>query len=210
MLLLRLARIRFGLLHFLPAAAAWAALQASGVERRVRSCGRAHLGVPRLRGMTWSAPPTCSGLFREQPPEPAESARAGLVQALSPIQRLQRAYHPWTSYDRSARAGQRRHRDQLRVSDPEPPPHPSRSASFRATCSASRSASLAPPGSSAGQPEGGRDPGRLGGARWNRRNRRHRIHRLAADSQPLPSGPELQEAKLGILSAALSLPPCSS
>ena len=38
-------------------------------------------------------------LFREQPtPELAESARLGLAQSLSPNERLQRAYHPWTSY----------------------------------------------------------------------------------------------------------------
>ena len=38
-------------------------------------------------------------LFREQPtPQLAESARVGLAQALSPNERLQRAYHPWTSY----------------------------------------------------------------------------------------------------------------
>ena len=38
-------------------------------------------------------------LFREQPtPELAESARVGLAQSLSPNERLQLAYHPWTSY----------------------------------------------------------------------------------------------------------------
>jgi protein-disulfide isomerase len=49
--------------------------------------------------VTWSAPPDLFRLFREQPtPELAESARVGLAQALSPNERLQRAYHPWTSY----------------------------------------------------------------------------------------------------------------
>ena len=37
--------------------------------------------------------------FREQPtPELARSAQAGLVSALSPNERLQTFYHPWTSY----------------------------------------------------------------------------------------------------------------
>ncbi len=100
MLLLRLARIRFGLLHFLLAAAAWVALQASGVEPVV-------LGL--AVGLLTSAYAPARGdleratdlfrLFREQPtPELAESARVGLAQALSPNERLQRAYHPWTSY----------------------------------------------------------------------------------------------------------------
>ena len=100
MLLLRLARIRFGLLHFLLAAAAWVALQTSGVEPVV-------LGL--AVGLLTSAYAPARGdleratdlfrLFREQPtPELAESARVGLAQALSPNERLQRAYHPWTSY----------------------------------------------------------------------------------------------------------------
>src|SRR5207245_8088605 len=38
-------------------------------------------------------------LFREQPtPELARSARAGLESAISPNERLQQLYHPWTSY----------------------------------------------------------------------------------------------------------------
>jgi protein-disulfide isomerase len=37
--------------------------------------------------------------FREQPtPELARSARVGLQQAISPNERLQEAFHPWTSY----------------------------------------------------------------------------------------------------------------
>ena len=38
-------------------------------------------------------------LFREQPtPELARSARAGLASAISPNERLQHVFHPWTSY----------------------------------------------------------------------------------------------------------------
>src|SRR5213079_2704410 len=37
--------------------------------------------------------------FREQPtPELARSARVGLESAISPNERLQQLYHPWTSY----------------------------------------------------------------------------------------------------------------
>jgi Na+/H+ antiporter NhaA len=100
MLLLRLARVRYGLLYFLLGAAAWVALQASGVEPVV-------LGL--AVGLLTSAYAPARGdleratdlfrLFREQPtPELAESARIGLAQSLSPNERLQRAYHPWTSY----------------------------------------------------------------------------------------------------------------
>jgi Na+/H+ antiporter NhaA len=99
-LLLRLARIRYGLLYFLFGAAAWVALQASGVEPVV-------LGL--VLGLLTSAyapkrddlerATDLFRLFREQPtPELAESARVGLAQSLSPNERLQRAYHPWTSY----------------------------------------------------------------------------------------------------------------
>jgi Na+/H+ antiporter NhaA len=100
MLLLRLARVRYGLLYFLLSAAAWVALQASGVEPVV-------LGL--AVGLLTSAYAPARGdleratdlfrLFREQPtPELAESARVGMAQSLSPNERLQRAYHPWTSY----------------------------------------------------------------------------------------------------------------
>ncbi|HEX3200020.1 MAG TPA: Na+/H+ antiporter NhaA [Propionibacteriaceae bacterium] len=100
MLLLRLARVRYGLLYFLLSAAAWVALQSSGVEPVV-------LGL--AVGLLTSAYAPARGdleratdlfrLFREQPtPELAESARVGLAQSLSPNERLQRAYHPWTSY----------------------------------------------------------------------------------------------------------------
>lgn len=38
-------------------------------------------------------------LFREQPtPELARSARTGVASAISPNERLQHLYHPWTSY----------------------------------------------------------------------------------------------------------------
>jgi Na+/H+ antiporter NhaA len=100
MLLLRLARIRYGLLYFFLAALAWVALQASGVEPVVLG-----LAVGLLTSAYAPARADLERatdlfrLFREQPtPELAESARMGLAQSLSPNERLQRAYHPWTSY----------------------------------------------------------------------------------------------------------------
>jgi protein-disulfide isomerase len=58
--------------------------------------------------LTWAAPAERSDLeqasdlfrrFREQPtPELARSARLGLESAVSPNERLQHRYHPWTSY----------------------------------------------------------------------------------------------------------------
>ncbi len=53
----------------------------------------------RRRAATSSARPISSGCFREQPtPELERDARAGLRSAISPNERLQQLYHPWTSY----------------------------------------------------------------------------------------------------------------
>jgi Na+/H+ antiporter NhaA len=99
-LLLRLARVRYGLLYFLFGAASWVALEASGIEPVV---------IGLVLGLLTSAyapkrddlerATDLFRLFREQPtPQLAASARVGLAQSLSPNERLQRAYHPWTSY----------------------------------------------------------------------------------------------------------------
>jgi protein-disulfide isomerase len=81
-------------------AAAWVALQASGVEPVVLglAVGLLTSAYAPMRGDLERATDLFR-LFREQPtPELAESARVGLAQSLSPNERLQRAYHPWTSY----------------------------------------------------------------------------------------------------------------
>ena len=100
MLLLRLARLRFGLLYFLLGAAAWVALQASGIEPVVLGLAVGLLTsayAPKRDDLERAT--DLFRLFREQPtPQLAESARVGLAQSLSPNERLQRAYHPWTSY----------------------------------------------------------------------------------------------------------------
>ena len=99
-LLLHAARVRFGLVYFILAAAAWVALFESGLEPIV-------LGLA-MGLITWAYPAGRGELeratdlfrsFREQPtPEQARSARAGLQSAVSPNARLQYLYHPWTSY----------------------------------------------------------------------------------------------------------------
>jgi Na+/H+ antiporter NhaA len=99
-LLVRAARVRYGLVYFILAAAAWVALYESGLDPIV-------LGLA-MGLITWAYPAGRGELeratdlfrsFREQPtPELARSARAGLQSAVSPNASLQYLYHPWTSY----------------------------------------------------------------------------------------------------------------
>jgi Na+/H+ antiporter NhaA len=93
-------RIRYGLVYFTLGAAAWVALFQSGVDPIVIGLA---MGL-----VAYAYPPGRSDLeratdlfrsFREQPtPELARSAQVGLAGAVSPNERLQRIYHPWTSY----------------------------------------------------------------------------------------------------------------
>src|SRR5207253_8573592 len=79
---------------------AWYALSKSGVDPIVIGLA---MGL-----MTFAAPPARSDLerasdlfrlFREQPtPELARTARLGMTSALSPNERAQQRFHPWTSY----------------------------------------------------------------------------------------------------------------
>ncbi|MGA9312225.1 MAG: Na+/H+ antiporter NhaA, partial [Pseudonocardiaceae bacterium] len=100
LLLVRAARIRQGLIYALLGAATWVALLSSGVDP---------VAVGLAMGLlTYAYPPArddlerATGLFRlfrEQPtPELARSASTGLTAALSPNERLLQLYHPWTSY----------------------------------------------------------------------------------------------------------------
>ncbi|BCJ32152.1 Na+/H+ antiporter NhaA [Actinocatenispora sera] len=89
-----------GVLTVVLALVVWGALRAADVEPVV-----AGLAVGLL---TAAYPPASDDLeratglfrsFREQPtPELARTARAGLAAALSPNERLQQLFHPWTSY----------------------------------------------------------------------------------------------------------------
>ncbi len=96
----RRAGIRAGLVYALLGVAAWVAVLESGVDPVV---------VGLVMGLlTFAYPAARSDLerasdlfrsFREQPtPELARSAGIGLASALSPNERLQLLYHPWTSY----------------------------------------------------------------------------------------------------------------
>jgi Na+/H+ antiporter NhaA len=97
-----LARLEFqrGVVYAGLGIAAWIALSKSGVDPIVIGLA---MGL-----LTWARPAARSDLeratdlfrlFREQPtPELARSASAGLATAVSPNDRLQQLYHPWTSY----------------------------------------------------------------------------------------------------------------
>ena len=93
-------RIHFGLLYVALAAASWVALVESGIDPVV---------VGLVAGLiAYAAPPTRTDLerttdlfrdFREQPTAGmARQLRAGVRTAVSPNDRLQQLWHPWTSY----------------------------------------------------------------------------------------------------------------
>jgi Na+/H+ antiporter NhaA len=92
--------IRQGLLYAALGAAGWVALLKSGIDPVVIGLA---MGL-----LTFAAPAGRDELeratdlfrrFREQPTsELARSAQSGLASAVSPNERLQQLYHPWTSY----------------------------------------------------------------------------------------------------------------
>jgi Na+/H+ antiporter NhaA len=92
--------VQRGVVYALLGVAAWLALSKSGVDPVVIGLA---MGL-----LTWATAPARGDLerasdlfrlFREQPtPELARSARLGLESALSPNERLQLRFHPWTSY----------------------------------------------------------------------------------------------------------------
>jgi Na+/H+ antiporter NhaA len=80
--------------------AAWFALSRSGVDPVVigLALGLVIYAAPAARSDLERASDLFR-LFREQPtPELARSARIGVTAAISPNERLQQLYHPWTSY----------------------------------------------------------------------------------------------------------------
>ena len=93
-------RIRQGVLYVLLGVAAWVAFYKSGVDPLV---------VGLVMGLIAAAHPATRSdlerasevfrMFREQPtPGLAQSAREGVRTALSPNDRMQQLFHPWTSY----------------------------------------------------------------------------------------------------------------
>ena len=99
-LVLRRAGIRYGMIFALLGAGAWVAVLKSGIDPVV--VGLAMGLAVRAHPATRTDLERASDLFRsfrEQPtPELARSAATGLTSALSPNERLQLLYHPWSSY----------------------------------------------------------------------------------------------------------------
>ena len=99
-LVTRAIRLRRGLSYAALGAAMWVALFKSGVDPVVVGLvlGLLTYAYPATRSDLESASERFR-LFREQPtPQLARSARAGVEQAISPNERLQQLYPPWTSY----------------------------------------------------------------------------------------------------------------
>ena len=99
-LVARALRVRAGLIYFALGAAIWVALLESGVEPIVvgLAMGLLAYAYPVARSDLERATERFRE-FREQPtPELARSVRLGLRSAVSPNERLQLLYHPWTSY----------------------------------------------------------------------------------------------------------------
>lgn len=100
MLVLRSTGSRRGPLYALLAVAMWIAFVKSGIDPVVvgLAIGLATFAYPAPRSELERA----SGLFRsfrEQPTSELErEARRGIASAISPNERLQRIYHPWSSY----------------------------------------------------------------------------------------------------------------
>jgi Na+/H+ antiporter NhaA/predicted DsbA family dithiol-disulfide isomerase len=99
-LLMRAGRVRHGLPYVLLGAAAWVAVFESGVDPVVvgLAMGLLTYAYPSARGDLERATDLFR-VFREQPtPELARSAQIGVASTISPNERLQLLYHPWTSY----------------------------------------------------------------------------------------------------------------
>jgi Na+/H+ antiporter NhaA len=96
----RFAGLRNGLVYALLAVAAWVAMFESGIDPLVigLAIGLFIYAYPASRGDLERASDLFR-LFREQPtPELARTAQVGVGAALSPNERLQQRFHPWTSY----------------------------------------------------------------------------------------------------------------
>jgi Na+/H+ antiporter NhaA len=92
--------VRYGLVYAALGAAAWVALYKSGIDPIVVGLvmGLLTYAYPAAR-VDLERASDLFRLFREQPtPELERNARAGLRSAISANDRLQQLYHPWTSY----------------------------------------------------------------------------------------------------------------
>jgi Na+/H+ antiporter NhaA len=99
-LAVRAAGVHIGLVYAGLGAVLWVALLKSGVDPILAGLvmGLLTYAYPAQRSDLERASDLFR-LFREQPtPELARTAQAGLQSAISPNERLQQLYHPWTSY----------------------------------------------------------------------------------------------------------------
>jgi Na+/H+ antiporter NhaA len=99
-LLVRAANIHYGLVYFVLGTAVWIAFYESGVDPVVAGLmgGVIALAYPAQRTDLERASDLFR-LFREQPTgELSRTARSALRSAVSPNERLQSLWHPWTSY----------------------------------------------------------------------------------------------------------------
>ncbi|MGH3398742.1 MAG: Na+/H+ antiporter NhaA [Streptosporangiaceae bacterium] len=99
-LVLRRAGVRYGIAYAAIGVATWVAVLKSGVDPVVvgLAMGLLTYAYPAARPDLERASEAFRS-FREQPtPELARTASLGLAAALSPNDRLQQLYHPWTSY----------------------------------------------------------------------------------------------------------------
>jgi Na+/H+ antiporter NhaA/predicted DsbA family dithiol-disulfide isomerase len=93
-------QIHRGAVYAVLGVASWIALSRSGVDPIVvgLAMGLLTAAAPAMRSDLERASDLFR-LFREQPtPELARSAQAGVATAISPNDRLQQTFHPWTSY----------------------------------------------------------------------------------------------------------------
>jgi Na+/H+ antiporter NhaA len=100
LLISRAARVHNGLVYAVLGLVAWVALQRSGVDPVVvgLAMGLLTIAYPAARADLERATDLFR-VFREQPTsELARSARAGLQSAISPNERYQQLFHPFTSY----------------------------------------------------------------------------------------------------------------
>ena len=96
----RARRVRYGPVYFLLGVGSWIAMFTSGVDPIVVGLvtGMLAYAYPAARSDLEQATDLFR-LFREQPTaELARSAREGVRTAISPNDRLQQIFHPWTSY----------------------------------------------------------------------------------------------------------------
>ncbi len=100
MLVARLGRVHNGLVYALLGVTAWVAMQRSGIDPVVVGLvmGLLTIAYPASRSDLEEATDLFR-VFREQPtPELAQSARAGLRSAISPNERYQQLFHPFSAY----------------------------------------------------------------------------------------------------------------